>query len=157
MDVTVEYYKVNLTGNVNNCLSCSLEKIRKNNIRKKNEDKSEYPGERMYLDISSMRKPSMGGRQHLIMLVDEATRYKKSAPPHPPPKKEHDFIQSSKSFRSCIHLSSCLKWTLHINLVAVIFPKFESAGTPVRPFEYLDVPILIIARAPFTHACNAHA
>ena len=32
----------------------------------------------MYLDISSMRKPSMGGRQHWAMLVDEATKYKKS-------------------------------------------------------------------------------
>ena len=32
----------------------------------------------MYLDISSMRKPSMGGRQHCMMLVDEATKYKKS-------------------------------------------------------------------------------
>ena len=32
----------------------------------------------MYLDISSMRKPNMGGRQHWVMLVDEATKYKKS-------------------------------------------------------------------------------
>ena len=32
----------------------------------------------MYLDISSMRKPSMGGRQHWAMLVDEATKYMKS-------------------------------------------------------------------------------
>ena len=32
----------------------------------------------MYLDISSMRKPSMGGRQHRVMLVDEATKYKKN-------------------------------------------------------------------------------
>ena len=32
----------------------------------------------MYLDISSMRKPSMGGRQHWVMLVDEATKYKES-------------------------------------------------------------------------------
>ena len=32
----------------------------------------------MYLDISSMRKPSMGGRQHWVMLVDEGTKYKKS-------------------------------------------------------------------------------
>ena len=32
----------------------------------------------MYLDISSMRKPSMGGRQHWVMLVEEATKYKKS-------------------------------------------------------------------------------
>ena len=32
----------------------------------------------MYLDISSMRKPSIGGRQHWVMLVDEAAKYKKS-------------------------------------------------------------------------------
>ena len=78
MDATAKYYKVNLTGKVNNCLSCSLEKTRQKNIPKKNEDKSENPGERMYLDISSVRKPSMGGRQHWVMLVDEATKYKKS-------------------------------------------------------------------------------
>ena len=78
MDATAKYYKVNLTGKVNNGLSCSLEKIRQKNIPKKNEDKSSNPGERMYLDISSMRKPSMGGRQHWVMLVDEATKYKKS-------------------------------------------------------------------------------
>ena len=78
MDATAKYYKVDLTDKVNNCLSCSLEKIRQNNIPKKNEDKSRNPGERMYLDISSMRKPSMGGRQHWVMLVDEATKYKKS-------------------------------------------------------------------------------
>ena len=75
MDTTAKYYKVNLTGKVNNCLGCSLEKIRQKNIPKKNEDKSDNSGERMYLDISSMRKPSMGGRQHWAMLVDEATKY----------------------------------------------------------------------------------
>ena len=69
MDASAKYYKVNLTGKVNNCLSCSLEKIRQKNILKKNEDKSENPGERMYLDISSMKKPSMGGRQNWVMLV----------------------------------------------------------------------------------------
>ena len=31
----------------------------------------------MYLDISSTRKPSMGGRQHWVRLFDEATKYKK--------------------------------------------------------------------------------
>ena len=72
MDATAKYYKVNLTGKVNNCLSCSWEKIRQKNIPKKNEDKSKIPIERMYLDISSMRKPCMGGRTHWVMLVDEA-------------------------------------------------------------------------------------
>ena len=54
MDATSSYYKVDLTGKVNDCLSWSLEKIRQKNIPKKNEDKSKNPGERMYLDISSM-------------------------------------------------------------------------------------------------------
>ena len=73
MDATAKYYKVNLTGKVNNCLSCSLEKIRQKNIPKKYEDKSKNPGERMYLDISSMKEDSIR-----VVLVDEATKYKKS-------------------------------------------------------------------------------
>ena len=39
----------------------------------------------------------------------------------------------------------------------VIFPKFQSAGVPVRPFGYLDTPILIIACAPCSRACDEHA
>ena len=78
MDATAKDYKVDLVGKVNNCLCCSLKKIRQKNIPKKNEDKSNKPGEMMYLDISSMRKPIMGGRQHWVILVDEVTKYKKS-------------------------------------------------------------------------------
>ena len=78
MHATAKYYKVDLTGKVNDSLSSSLEKMRQMNIPKTNKDKSENLGERMYLDISSMRKPSMGGGKHLVMLVDEATKYKKS-------------------------------------------------------------------------------
>ena len=40
---------------------------------------------------------------------------------------------------------------------AVNFIKFESAGIPVRPFEYLDVPILIIAHVPCMSVHNPHA
>ena len=35
MDATAKYYKINFTGKVNNCLSCSLEKTRQKNIPKK--------------------------------------------------------------------------------------------------------------------------
>ena len=34
----------------------------------------------MYLDISSMRKPSMGGRHYWLMLVDEAKQSIRKAP-----------------------------------------------------------------------------
>ena len=40
---------------------------------------------------------------------------------------------------------------------AVNFLKFESAGIPVRPFEYLDAPILIKACMPCLRASNSHA
>ena len=43
MDATAKYYKVDLTGKVYNCLSCSLEKIRQKNIPKKKEDKRKNP------------------------------------------------------------------------------------------------------------------
>ena len=39
---------------------------------------------------------------------------------------------------------------------AVNFIKFESAGVPVRPLEFLDAPILIIAHAPCMRTCDAH-
>ena len=40
---------------------------------------------------------------------------------------------------------------------AVHFLKFELAGIPVRPFEYLSTPILIIVHVPCMHTCDAHA
>ena len=40
---------------------------------------------------------------------------------------------------------------------AVIFPKIQSAGVLARPFEYLDAPILLIARAPCSRTRDAHA
>ena len=39
----------------------------------------------------------------------------------------------------------------------VNFLKFKSAGIPVRLFEYLSTPILIVSHAPCTHTTNAHA
>ena len=38
----------------------------------------------------------------------------------------------------------------------VNFVKFELAGVPVRPFEYLDATILIIAHTPCWHVHDAH-
>ena len=75
---TVKYYEVHVRGVVMKCLSCSLEKIRQKNIPKKNENTVMKPGERMYLDISSMNDESFGGRKRWAMLVDEVTRYKHS-------------------------------------------------------------------------------
>ena len=49
-------------------------------------------------------------------------------------------------------------WVIRVlKCEAVNVVKFKSAGIPIRPFEYLDVPILIIACAPCSRACDAHA
>ena len=40
---------------------------------------------------------------------------------------------------------------------AVNFPKFKSAGIPIRLVEYLDAPILIKAHVPFMHTHDVHA
>ena len=54
----------------------------------------------MYLDISSMRKPSMGGRQHWVMLVDEATKHKKSFFLKKKDEQVEPIIDWTKSFES---------------------------------------------------------
>ena len=49
-------------------------------------------------------------------------------------------------------------WVIRaLKFEAVNFVKFKSAGIPVRPFEYLDTPILIIAHVPCTGVHDAHA
>ena len=64
MTDTAKYYGVQITGVVTKCLSCSLEKIRQKNIPKKNENTATKPGQRMYLDTSSIKDESFGGRKH---------------------------------------------------------------------------------------------
>ena len=45
---------------------------------KENANKSKTPGDQMYLGISSMAQGSSGGNKHWAIMVDEATKYKKS-------------------------------------------------------------------------------
>ena len=75
---TAKYYGIELSGTIPICVSCSIEKIRQKNIPKENANKSTIPGDRMYLDISSMTQVSSGGNKHWALMVDEVTRYKKS-------------------------------------------------------------------------------
>ena len=77
MDATAKYYKVHLTGKGNNFLSCSLEKI-----------SQKISQGRMKIIVKSWRKDVFGHfinektkhgkKMTLVMLVDDATKYKKS-------------------------------------------------------------------------------
>ena len=75
---TAKYYGIELSGTIATCVSCSIEKIRQKNIPKENANKSKTPGDQMYLDISSMAQASSGGNKHWALMVDEATKYKRS-------------------------------------------------------------------------------
>ena len=75
---TAKYYGIELSGTIPNCVSCSIEKLRKKNIPKENANKSTIPGDQMYLDMSSMIQVSSRGNKHWALMVDEATRYEKS-------------------------------------------------------------------------------
>ena len=60
--------------------------------------------------------------------------------------------------RNMFGMFSFAFWVIRaLKCEAVNFPKFESAGIPVRPFEYLDAPILIIACVPCMHVHDVHA
>ena len=75
---TPKYSAIELSGTIPTCVSCSIEKIRQKNIPKDNANKSTMHGDQMYLDISSMVQASSGGNKHWALMVDEATKYKKS-------------------------------------------------------------------------------
>ena len=75
---TAKYYGIELSGTIPNCVSCSIKKTRQKNIPRENANKSTIPRDHMYLDISSMTQVSSGGNKHWALMVDEATRYKKS-------------------------------------------------------------------------------
>ena len=57
------------------CALCKR-KIRQANIPKISENQqAKNPGERIFIDISSMIHPSAGGQKHWFLIVDEATDY----------------------------------------------------------------------------------
>ena len=112
---TAKYYVANVTRVVTKCLSCSLEQIRQKNIPKKNEDTTKNPGERMYLDISSIRHENLSGRRHWAMLVDEATRCK------------HSFFLKKKSDQVDM-ISSWLKGLKDKYKIQVKFIHCDNAG-----------------------------
>ena len=67
MTDTAKYYGVQVTG-----VGLFSREDQTKNIPKKNENTATKPGERMYLDISSIIDESIGGRKHWAMCMDEA-------------------------------------------------------------------------------------
>ena len=69
---TAENMIIKLTGKLEACEICAQAKIRQANIPKKKEKQvPSRPGCRLFIDISSLKHDSMGGKRHWLIAVDE--------------------------------------------------------------------------------------
>ena len=72
MKTTADYMGIKLTGKLDPCEACAEAKIRQANIPKKKEPQvPSRPGYRLFIDISSFKHESMGGKRHWLIVVDE--------------------------------------------------------------------------------------
>ena len=76
---TAENMGIKLTGKLEPCEICAQAKIRQANVPKKKEKQvPSRPGYRMFIDISSFKHESMGGKRHWLIAVDEFSDYSHS-------------------------------------------------------------------------------
>ena len=73
---TAKELSIKLKGDMEDCIECSLGKIKKNAVPRISLNHSEEPGERISFDLSSSRYTSLGGKKHWILAIDQATKYK---------------------------------------------------------------------------------
>ena len=72
MKTTADYMGIKLTGKLDPCETCAQVKIRQANSPKKKEPQvPSRPGHRLFIDISSFKHESMGGKRHWLIVVDE--------------------------------------------------------------------------------------
>ena len=69
---TADYMGIKLTGKLEPCETCAQAKIRQANVPKKKEKQvPSRPGYRLFIDISSFKHESMGGKRHWLIVVDK--------------------------------------------------------------------------------------
>ena len=73
---TAHYYGITLTGKLPSCEECALAKAKQKSVSKVTPNSaSKKKGERLYMDISSIRTTSFGGAKFWLLVVDEATDF----------------------------------------------------------------------------------
>ena len=91
MKATAKFYGWKLTGTLEACEDCQMSNAQQKKVSKTTETKSEVPGERLFVDMSSVSKhKSLGGAKVWLAAVDDATGYtwshlikeKSAAPKH---------------------------------------------------------------------------
>jgi hypothetical protein len=72
---TAQVDRLKLKGNFKVCEDCAVAKARQKNLNKDWKGGNQVPGERFYLDISSIRDESYGVSCFWVLLVDDYTDY----------------------------------------------------------------------------------
>ena len=67
---TASFYGLTLTGDFQPCENCAMAKSRQKNVKKMTEITVTAPGELLYMDISSVKKKSIGGNKFWLLIVD---------------------------------------------------------------------------------------
>jgi hypothetical protein len=70
-------YGWKIGGRLRPCSSCGIAKAKQKSVSKELQPKSETPGERMFLDISSIKGESFGQSKFWLMEPDDSTDYAK--------------------------------------------------------------------------------
>jgi hypothetical protein len=72
---TATIHNLKLKGELKVCEDCALAKARQKNVNQDWKGGSQAPGERVYLDICSIRDKSYGGSRFWVLIVDDYTYY----------------------------------------------------------------------------------
>jgi hypothetical protein len=70
---TAKFYGIKLTGTMDICENCGLGKSKREAVKKISESSSKIPGERLFIDISSIQAESFGGSKYWLLILDDFT------------------------------------------------------------------------------------
>jgi hypothetical protein len=68
-------YGYEVTGKFDVCEACSIAKARQKNINKEWKGGNLIRGERLYVDISSIKETSFGGSKFWALIIDDFSNY----------------------------------------------------------------------------------
>jgi hypothetical protein len=72
---TAEHNGWKVTGRFETCRDCNESNAKQKGVQKTTADRSTTPGERLFMDITSIKKKSIGGSKFWLLVVDDATNF----------------------------------------------------------------------------------
>jgi hypothetical protein len=71
----IKMYGFKSSGSFDTCEQCAIAKAQQKNVNNNWLGSSNLPGERLYVDISSIKEKSFGGAKFWALIVDDYTEY----------------------------------------------------------------------------------